>query len=61
MRVRFGLMMAAATWGLCVHAADLSAEERLQAVRSALVEAAMKSNTRVSSTAGWTHKAVCGS
>ena len=33
-----------------VAAADLSAEERLQAIRSAMVEAAMKSNTRVSAT-----------
>ncbi len=33
-----------------VHAADLSAQERLQAIRSAMVEAAMKSNTRVSAT-----------
>ena len=31
-------------------AADLSSEERLQAIRSAMVEAAMKSDTRVSST-----------
>jgi hypothetical protein len=31
-------------------AADLSAEERLQAIRAAMVEAAMKSNTRVSAT-----------
>ena len=33
-----------------VVAADLSAEERLKAIRSAMVEAAMKSNTRVSAT-----------
>lgn len=33
-----------------VAAADLSAEERLKAIRSAMVEAAMKSNTRVSAT-----------
>lgn len=33
-----------------VAAADLSAEERLQAIRSAIVEAALKSNTRVSAT-----------
>jgi hypothetical protein len=33
-----------------VAAADLSAEERLQAIRGAMVEAAMKSNTRVSAT-----------
>jgi hypothetical protein len=33
-----------------VAAADLSAEERLKAIRAAMVEAAMKSNTRVSST-----------
>ena len=31
-------------------AADLSAEERLKAIRAAMVEAAMKSNTRVSAT-----------
>jgi len=33
-----------------VTAADLSAEERLQAIRSAMVEVALKSNTRVSAT-----------
>jgi len=33
-----------------VAAADLSAEERLKAIRSAMVEVAMKSNTRVSAT-----------
>ena len=33
-----------------VAAADLSAEERLKAIRAAMVEAAMKSNTRVSAT-----------
>lgn len=33
-----------------VGAADLSAQERLNAIRSAMVEAAMKSNTRVSAT-----------
>jgi hypothetical protein len=33
-----------------VAAADLSAEERLQAIRAAMVDAAMKSNTRVSAT-----------
>jgi hypothetical protein len=33
-----------------VAAADLSPEERLKAIRSAMVEAAMKSNTRVSAT-----------
>jgi hypothetical protein len=33
-----------------VTAADLSAQERLDAIRSAMVEAAMKSNTRVSAT-----------
>ena len=33
-----------------VAAADLSAEERLKAIRSAMVEAAVKSNTRVSAT-----------
>ena len=50
MRMRIGLMIGAAVWSMCAHAADLNAEERLQAIRSALVEAAMKSNTRVSST-----------
>jgi hypothetical protein len=35
---------------LSVAAADLSAEERLQAIRAAMVDAAMKSNTRVSAT-----------
>jgi hypothetical protein len=33
-----------------VAAADLSAQERLQAIRAAMVDAAMKSNTRVSAT-----------
>ena len=33
-----------------VAAADLSAEERLQAIRAAIVDAALKSNTRVSAT-----------
>ena len=40
-------------WGgvnFSVGAAELSAEERLKAIRSAMVEAAMKSNTRVSAT-----------
>jgi hypothetical protein len=50
MAVRWRWMWWVATCATCVHAADLSAEERLQAIRSALVEAAMKSNTRVSTT-----------
>jgi hypothetical protein len=33
-----------------VAAADLNDEQRLKAIRSAVVEAAMKSNTRVSAT-----------
>ena len=44
-----------AVWGLAgvnfsVAAADLNDEQRLKAIRSAMVEAAMKSNTRVSAT-----------
>jgi hypothetical protein len=51
----FRHLCLAALWGLAgvnfsVAAADLSAEERLKAIRSAMVEAAMKSNTRVSAT-----------
>ncbi len=48
------LCLAALLGGLGVNfsvaAADLSAQERLNAIRSAMVEAAMKSNTRVSAT-----------
>ena len=52
--VRQPLCLAVA-WGLVgvnfsVAAADLSAEDRLKAIRSAMVDAAMKSNTRVSAT-----------
>jgi len=46
-------MLALLGWAgvnFSVAAADLSAEERLKAIRSAMVEAAMKSNTRVSAT-----------
>jgi hypothetical protein len=38
--------------GVAVHAQDLKPEQRLEAIRAALVEAAMKSNTRVS-TSSW--------
>ena len=50
MHARFALFMTAALGVMSAHAVDLSPEERLKAIRSALVEAAMKSNTRVSST-----------
>jgi hypothetical protein len=45
-------LFVVAIWGvnISVAAADLSPEERLRAIRSAMVEAAMKSNTRVSAT-----------
>lgn len=44
-------LLLSLSWGsACVQAADLNPEERLKAIRSALVEAAMKSNTRVSAT-----------
>jgi hypothetical protein len=43
-------MLACMGVNFSVSAADLSAEERLNAIRSAMVEAAMKSNTRVSAT-----------
>jgi len=43
-------MLGLAGVNFSVAAADLSAEERLKAIRSAMVEAAMKSNTRVSAT-----------
>ena len=42
--------LALAGVNFSVGAADLSAQERLNAIRSAMVEAAMKSNTRVSAT-----------
>ena len=45
------LLLLCLSWGnACVLAADLGPEERLRAIRNALVEAAMKSNTRVSAT-----------
>ena len=50
MRARWEWIGWMALCAVCAQAAELSPEERLQAVRSALVEAAMKSNTRVSST-----------
>jgi hypothetical protein len=50
MRARFALLLTAALGVMSAQAAELSPEERLKAIRSALVEAAMKSNTRVSST-----------
>ena len=43
-------LLLVASVNFSVAAADLSAEERLKAIRSAMVEAAMKSNTRVSAT-----------
>lgn len=44
-------LLLSLSWGsACLHAAELSPEERLKAIRSALVEAAMKSNTRVTAT-----------
>ena len=43
-------VVAMAGVNFSVAAADLSAQERLNAIRSAMVEAAMKSNTRVSAT-----------
>ncbi len=52
MRRDLGLLasLALASVNFSVAAADLSAQERLQAIRSAMVEVAMKSNTRVSAT-----------
>ncbi len=44
------LILALAGVNFSSTAADLSAQERLNAIRSAMVEAAMKSNTRVSAT-----------
>ena len=43
----FGVLWA---FNACVYAQDLKPEQRLEAIRTALVEAAMKSNTRVSTT-----------
>lgn len=48
--LRVALLLALSWGAACAHAADLNPEERLRAIRSALVEAAMKSNTRVSAT-----------
>ena len=50
MRVRFVLLLVVMTWAMGAQAVDLSPDERLQAIRSALIESAMRSNTRVSST-----------
>ncbi len=44
------LLLSLSCGSVCVQAADLNPEERLKAIRNALVEAAMKSNTRVSAT-----------
>ncbi|MEY4726258.1 MAG: hypothetical protein RLZ36_885 [Pseudomonadota bacterium] len=44
------LVLSLAGVNFSAAAADLSAQERLNAIRSAMVEAAMKSNTRVSAT-----------
>jgi len=43
-------LLVGAGVNISVAAAELSAEERLQAIRAAMVDAAMKSNTRVSAT-----------
>ena len=45
-----GLLLSLSCGSVCVQAAELNPEERLKAIRNALVEAAMKSNTRVSAT-----------
>jgi hypothetical protein len=44
------LLLVAASLGQGVWAADLSPEDRLKAIRSALVETAMKANTQVTAT-----------
>lgn len=44
------LLLSACCAHGALHAAELNPEQRLQAIRQALVEAAMKSNTRVSAT-----------
>lgn len=56
-RLRHWLCASVALGALCgfgtaAHAQDLKPEQRLEAIRAALVEAAMKSNTRVS-TSSW--------
>ena len=56
-RLRHWLYASVALGALCgfgtaAHAQDLKPEQRLEAIRAALVEAAMKSNTRVS-TSSW--------
>lgn len=48
--LRVALLVSLCFGSVCVQAADLSPDERLKAIRSALVEAALKSNTRVSAT-----------
>jgi hypothetical protein len=47
---RWTVCVCLASFGLSTQAADLSAEERLQAIRSGIVEAAMKANTKVKAT-----------
>jgi len=49
-RLCLAALLAGMGVNFSVAAADLSAQERLNAIRSAMVEAAMKSNTRVSAT-----------
>jgi hypothetical protein len=48
--LRAALFLSLSLGSVCLHAAELSPEERLKAIRSALIEAAMKSNTRVTAT-----------
>ena len=50
MRARFALCLTVMTWVIAAQATELSPEERLKAIRAALVEAALKANTRVSAT-----------
>ena len=49
-RLRTVTLLGLASVNFSVAAAELSAQERLNAIRNAMVEAAMKSNTRVSAT-----------
>lgn len=49
-RLLCGLVLAVGALHTAAQAAELNPEQRLQAIRQALVEAAMKSNTRVSAT-----------
>ena len=50
LRLLCGLVLAVGALHTAAKAAELNPEQRLQAIRQALVEAAMKSNTRVSAT-----------